>query len=74
MKKKDEERPDDLITLNEAAEVRGYADVSGVTRLIQRGHVRVFELYGRKLVSRADVLAYQPSKGGRPATKKSSKK
>jgi hypothetical protein len=65
--------PDDLITLNEAAELREYADVSGMTRLINRGHIRVYELYGRKLVSRADVLAYVPSKGGRPPKTKDEK-
>lgn len=62
--------PDDLITLKEAAELREYADVSGITRLINRGHVRVYELYGRKLLSRAELLAYEPSKGGRPIKKK----
>ena len=58
--------PGDLITLQEAAALRGYSDVSAVSRLIQRGHLRVFEKYGRKLVSRAEVRAYRPAKGGRP--------
>jgi hypothetical protein len=69
-KKKTGATPDDLITLEEARELRGYADVSAVSRLIQRGHVRVFEKYGRVLVSRAEVAAYTPSKGGRKPTKK----
>ena len=66
MKKRDAPMPDDLITLNEAAELRSYADVSAVSRLIKRGHLRVYERYGRKLVSRSEVKAYKPSKGGRP--------
>jgi hypothetical protein len=66
--------PDDLITLQEAAELRGYADVSAVSRLIERGHLHVFEKYRRKLVSRAEVKAYKPSKGGRPSPTKGGKK
>jgi len=66
--------PDDLITLQEAASLRGYSDVSAVSRLIQRGRLRVFEKYGRKLVSRAEVKAYRPAKGGRPSTKKGGRK
>jgi len=69
-KKADNEEPDDLITLQDAAGLRGYADVSAVSRLIERGRLRVFEKYGRKLVSRAEVEAYEPSKGGRPPEKK----
>jgi hypothetical protein len=64
--KKAEAMPDDLITLNEAATLRRYAGVSSITQLIKRGHLRVYEKYGRKLVSRAEVKAYKPSKGGRP--------
>jgi hypothetical protein len=66
MKKKTGE-PDDLITLQEAVVLRGYSGVSSVSRLIGRGHVGVYERYGRKLVSRAEVKAYKPSKGGRKA-------
>jgi hypothetical protein len=72
--KKKAAEPDDLLTLQEAADLRGYADVSAVSRLIERGHLTVFEKYGRKLVSRAAVEAYEPSKGGRPAAKKGGKK
>ena len=72
--KKEEAIPDDLITLQDAAALRGYADVSAMSRLIERGRVRVFEKYGRKLVSRAEVSGYRPSKGGRPKTEKGSKK
>lgn len=73
-KKKGVGEPDDLVTLQQAAELRGYADVSAVSRLIERGHLSVFEKYGRKLVSRAEVEAYEPSKGGRPSSKKGGKK
>jgi hypothetical protein len=69
-KKKTGGEPDDLITLTEAAELRGYAGVSAVSRLIERGRLRVFEKYGKRLVSRSEVEAFEPSKGGRPAAKK----
>lgn len=57
--------PNDLITLTEAAELRGYTDASAINQLIRRGHVRRYEMYGKPLVSRSEVLKYSPSKGGR---------
>lgn len=58
---------DDLITQSEAAELKG-TTVSAVGQWVRRGRIRSFEKYGRRLVSRAEVVAYEPdmNKGGRP--------
>lgn len=65
-KKSEKELPSDLITQSEAAELRGLS-VSAIGQWVRRGRVRSFELYGRRLVSRAEVMAYDPeaNKGGR---------
>lgn len=66
MKKKREapKLPDDLITLNEAAELRGYADSSAINQLIRRGRINRYEVYGKPLVSRSEVEKYVPVKPG----------
>jgi hypothetical protein len=56
--------PDDLITLTEAAELKGYADVSAVNHLIRRGRIQSFQFYGKTLVSRSEIECYQPAKPG----------
>jgi hypothetical protein len=58
------EMPDDLITLNDAARLRGYSDSSAVSQLIRRGYIRRFEMYGKPLVSRSEVENYVPTKPG----------
>lgn len=63
MKKK--KVPEDLITLPEAAALRGVG-VSAVSRLISRGRIQSYEMFGRKLVSKSELKAYRPAKGGRP--------
>jgi hypothetical protein len=77
MKKKErpkESTPDDLITQTEAAGLCG-VDLGVVNQWVRRARVRSFEKYGRRLVSRSEVLSYDPgaNKGGRPATKKGGK-
>lgn len=60
--------PDDLITFKEAAKLRGYSEASGVSavsRLVTRGRLAVYEKFGRKLVSRAEVRAFKPQTAGR---------
>lgn len=58
---------DDWITQSEAANLRELS-VQVVNNWVRRGRVRTTERYGKVLVSRADVLAYNPdeNKGGRP--------
>lgn len=63
---KNTKMPKDLITLDEAAELRGYKDTSAIIQLIRRGRITRYEMYGKPLVSRSEVLKYEPSKGGRP--------
>jgi excisionase family DNA binding protein len=65
VKKKVEETPADLITYTEAARLLGYNGVSGVSKLVERGRLRGYEMFDKPLVSRADVKAYKPEKGGR---------
>ncbi|MFL6207469.1 MAG: helix-turn-helix domain-containing protein [Pyrinomonadaceae bacterium] len=59
---KGDRMPNDLITQKEAADLKGVS-VSAVTHWVRRGRVRAFEQYSRRLVSRAEVLAYQPEVG-----------
>ena len=66
-KKKSGGMPTDLITYTEAAGLLGYNGVSGVSRLVERGRLTRYEQFGKPLVSRAEVKAYRPSKGGRPS-------
>jgi hypothetical protein len=67
--------PNDLITLNEAARLRGYGDSSAISQLIRRGHIRRYEAYGKPLVSRSEVEKYEPVKPGpKVKSKKGSKK
>ena len=56
---------DDWITQIEAAELRGLS-VQVINNWVRRGRIRSTEIYGKVLVSRADVLSYEPGKGGRP--------
>ena len=55
----------DLITQAEAAQLTGRS-VPAVNELVRRGRLRSFEMYGKRLVSRTEVLAFEPNKGGRP--------
>ncbi len=54
----------DLITQTEAAELRG-ASLRSINNLIRRGKLRSVEHFGKNLVYRSEVLAYEPSQGGR---------
>ena len=70
MSKKNEEGikgTEGLITQTEAARLKG-TTLSVVNQWVRRGRVRSVDLFGRKLVYRDDVLAYDPdeNKGGRP--------
>jgi hypothetical protein len=57
---------EDLITQAEAAKLRG-STIPAINELVRRGRLRSVERYGKTLVFRSDVLAYEPSKGGRPS-------
>jgi hypothetical protein len=71
-KKQDNVLPEDLITLGDAARLKGYKDSSAINQLIRRGRIQRYEVYGKPLVSRSEVNAYNPdiNKGGRPPKSK----
>ena len=71
MKKKDE--LEDMITVSEAARLRGVGD-EAIRKLIARGRLRSKELFGKKLVYRSDVLAFKKEKPGPRGPRKSTKK
>ena len=63
-KKQAEDLPDvdDLITLQEAALIRGRT-TAALSELVRRGRLRSYEMFGRKLVSRREVEAFEDSRG-----------
>jgi hypothetical protein len=56
----------DLITQLEAAELKG-CSLQAINNLVRRGRLKGYGKYGRVLVSRSEVVGFEPSKGGRPA-------
>lgn len=65
-------KDDDLITQAEAAEISGRS-LAAINDLVRRGRLSSVEQFGKKLVSRSEVLNFKPSKGGRPSKKKPAK-
>lgn len=64
---------EEWITQLEAATLRGVS-LQVINNWARRGRVRTKEMYGKLLVSRADVLAYKPEKPGRKPVAKRKKK
>lgn len=64
---------EDLISIADAARIRGVTH-GAIRDLIDRGKLNAVEVAGRRLVSRVEIEAYEPSKGGRPSSKKGGKK
>ena len=60
---------EDLITLSEAATIRGNKDVSAISHLVRRGRLRSVERFGKTLVYRSEVEAFEPSHAGWPKGK-----
>ncbi len=65
----------DLITQTEAAQLRGVRQ-SSLNSLVSRGRLRSVEMFGKRLVYRSEVLAFERMKTGpKPkVTKKGGKK
>lgn len=61
----------DLITIAEAAELRGVS-VAAIGELVRRGRLSSVEKFGRKLVSRAEVEGFERQRAGWPKGKKRS--
>jgi predicted site-specific integrase-resolvase len=62
----------DLITLSEAAELRGVSQ-QAISDLMRRGRLHPVEIAGRKFLKRSEVASFQPEKSGRPAKAKKGK-
>jgi excisionase family DNA binding protein len=69
-KKAENNRDDleDLITLSEAAKIRGVTR-QAIHAIIARGHLQAVNLFGRVLLHRSEVEAYEKKKPG-PSPKK----
>lgn len=63
-KKKEGGALDDLISLTEAAELRGVS-VQAIQDLIKRGRLNPVVVARRRVLRRGDVLTFEPEKGGR---------
>ncbi len=61
---KQEDEADDLITQTEAARLRGVT-VAAISALVQRGRLQSVERFGKLLVFRREVLAFERGKPGR---------
>lgn len=55
----------DLISISQAAELRGVTP-QAIDDLLSRGRLEAVEVAGRRLLRRADVVNFKPAKGGRP--------
>jgi hypothetical protein len=60
---------EDLITLSEAAAIRGNKDVSAISHLVRRGRLRSVERFSKTLVYRSEVEAFKPARAGWPKGK-----
>jgi hypothetical protein len=54
---------EDLITQSEAAELSGRS-LASINNLVRRGRLRSKEVFGKKLVYRSEVLAFEKEKPG----------
>lgn len=57
--------PLDWVTQSEAARLRNVTR-QAIARLVGNGRLRTLDIGGRSFVNRADVLAFQPHRAGRP--------
>jgi len=63
-KKQKAENVQDLVSISEAARLRGVTP-QAIDDLIARGRLSVVPVAGRRLLNRAEVLAFQKMKPGR---------
>ena len=70
-------KTEDWISMTDAARLRGVSRAA-IADLVRRRRLKSYEIGGRKLVNKAEILAFQPHPIGRPRKKsiktKSSKK
>lgn len=65
--------PQDWISMTEAARLRGVSR-NAIVNLVGRNKLNSYEIGGRKLVNKSEVLAFQPMPIGRPPKKTRAKK
>jgi DNA-binding LacI/PurR family transcriptional regulator len=66
--------PDELLTVTQAADERGTTR-QAINHLIRQGKLNPTVIAGKRFVSRREIAAYVPDKGGRPTeSKKGGKK
>lgn len=53
----------ELITQADAAKLRGVS-LAAINELVRRGRLESFPMFGKTLVKRKDVLAFEPMKTG----------
>jgi hypothetical protein len=63
----------DLISIKQAAQLRGVT-IEAISDLIRRGRLHTIEIAGKRFLRRSEVTNFKPQKGGRPSTRKASKK
>jgi excisionase family DNA binding protein len=73
MAKKTTPKTEDLITQADAAKLRGVS-LASINELVQRGRLRVVELFGRKLLYRAEVESFLKLKTGPKKGRSSARK
>jgi len=59
----------DFITQADAARLRGVSRAA-ISDLVRRGKLKIHRKFGLPLLSRKEVLNYEPEVGGRPSKKK----
>lgn len=64
---------DDLVTMAEAARLRGVTP-QAIDHLLARGRLRAVRVVGRRMLRRGDVLGFEPRKAGRPPSRKEKKR
>jgi len=64
---------DEMISQAEAARIRGVTP-QAIAHLISTGKLRAVTVAGRRLVFKSEVENFEPSVGGRPPKKKSTKR
>jgi len=60
--------PDDMITLAEAARIRGVTH-EAIRSLVKRGRLKERKIGGKTFLSKREVERFKPNVGGRPPKK-----
>jgi excisionase family DNA binding protein len=55
----------DLISQADAARLRGVSRAA-ISELVSRGRFKIYSIGGKRLLSRTEVLNFEPDPGGRP--------